>query len=184
MEVSFCPSLLPKVETGLKWPKPESQFDFGKRGAGERIIRKNLRRCVEHIARLSERTGRNLHLGFEPEPLCLLENSGETIRFFDRLRGEHPGDPRLIEHLGVNYDACHLSNGLLRAPMRRSAESVLGLEGVGVAVKMARRELKSRGPDPSADLGYIMLNTWYFPILMLQIQLGQSPVHPTVVLQQ
>ena len=32
--------------------------------------------------RSSERTKRQLHLGLEPEPLCLLENSGETISFF------------------------------------------------------------------------------------------------------
>ena len=25
------------------------------------------------------------------------------------MREEHPGDPRLAEHLGVNYDTCHLA---------------------------------------------------------------------------
>jgi hypothetical protein len=50
-----------------------------------------------------------LHLGLEPEPLCVLESSGETIQFFDRMRAEHPRDPRLAEHLGVNYDTCHFA---------------------------------------------------------------------------
>jgi hypothetical protein len=50
-----------------------------------------------------------MHLGLEPEPLCLLESSGETIQFFDRMRAEHPHDPRLAEHLGVNYDTCHFA---------------------------------------------------------------------------
>jgi hypothetical protein len=50
-----------------------------------------------------------MHLGLEPEPLCLLESSGETIQFFDRMRGDHPHDPRLMEHLGVNYDTCHFA---------------------------------------------------------------------------
>ena len=50
-----------------------------------------------------------MHLGLEPEPLCLLESSGETIQLFDRLRIEHPRDPRLAEHLGVNYDTCHFA---------------------------------------------------------------------------
>src|SRR5205807_7327 len=31
------------------------------------------------------------------------------IHFFDRLRAEHRRDPRLEEHLGVNYDTCHLA---------------------------------------------------------------------------
>jgi hypothetical protein len=72
-------------------------------------IRNNLWSCVEHIARLSERTGRTLHLGVEPEPLGLFENSVETVEFFGALREEHPNDPRLNAHLGVNYDACHFA---------------------------------------------------------------------------
>jgi hypothetical protein len=74
-----------------------------------KIIRKNLWRCIEHISRLSEKTKHNLHLGLEPEPLGLLENSAETIEFFEQLRSEHPNDPRLDEHLGVNYDCCHFA---------------------------------------------------------------------------
>ena len=50
-----------------------------------------------------------MHLGLEPEPLGWFENSAETIRFFEQLRAEHPNDPRLNEHLGVNYDTCHLA---------------------------------------------------------------------------
>jgi hypothetical protein len=72
-------------------------------------IRNNLWACVEHIARLSERTGRTLHLGVEPEPLGLFENSAETVAFFTSLRDDHPNDPRLNAHLGVNYDACHFA---------------------------------------------------------------------------
>jgi len=72
-------------------------------------IRNHLWRCVEHVARLSEQTGRTLRLGLEPEPLCVLESSGETIQFFERMRAEHPRDPRLAEHLGVNYDTCHFA---------------------------------------------------------------------------
>ena len=74
-----------------------------------KAMRENIWHCVEHIARISEQAGRKLHLGLEPEPLCLLESSAETIQFFERLRAEHPHDPRLAEHLGVNYDTCHFA---------------------------------------------------------------------------
>jgi hypothetical protein len=74
-----------------------------------KAMRNNLWRCVEHIAGLTARTGRMLHLGLEPEPLCFLETSAETIRFFEQLRQVRPGDDRLQHHLGVNYDACHLA---------------------------------------------------------------------------
>lgn len=74
-----------------------------------KIIRDNLWRCVEHVARVSTQTGRKLHLGLEPEPMCLLETTGEVVQLFDRLRAEHHNDPRLAEHLGVTYDVCHLA---------------------------------------------------------------------------
>jgi hypothetical protein len=72
-------------------------------------MRTNIWRCIEHIERVSQRSGKRLHLGLEPEPLCFLETSSETALFYDQLRDEHPGDSRLREHLGVNYDTCHLA---------------------------------------------------------------------------
>ncbi|MHB8520768.1 MAG: metabolite traffic protein EboE [Limisphaerales bacterium] len=74
-----------------------------------RALRDNLWRCVEHLARLRERTGKTLHLGLEPEPLCHLETSEETVRFFEQMRADRPNDTKLAEHLGVTYDACHLA---------------------------------------------------------------------------
>jgi len=73
------------------------------------MIRANLWKCVEHVARISQQTGRKLHLGLEPEPLCVLETTGEVVHFFDRMRSEHRNDPRLTEILGINYDTCHLA---------------------------------------------------------------------------
>lgn len=75
----------------------------------EKTIRDNVWRCVEHITKVSRASGRKLHLGLEPEPLGWFETSAETISFFERLRSEHPNDARLAEHLGVNYDTCHLA---------------------------------------------------------------------------
>ncbi|MBI4662074.1 MAG: metabolite traffic protein EboE [Verrucomicrobia bacterium] len=74
-----------------------------------RLMRANLWRCVEHTATLTERTGKQLHLGLEPEPLCYLETSPETARFFEEMRADRPKDSRLDRHLGVNYDTCHLA---------------------------------------------------------------------------
>jgi len=88
---------------------PGSFKEFIRTKEQERAMRNNLWRCVEHIAGVSERSGTKLHLGLEPEPLCYLETSEETARFFDQLRADRPNDPRLGEHLGVNYDTCHLA---------------------------------------------------------------------------
>jgi hypothetical protein len=101
--------LLPPDVEGSVSTLPGSFKDFITTPEQERAIRDNVWRCVEHIAKLSERTGHRLHLGLEPEPFGYFENSAETTRFFDQLRDEHPRDPRLDAHLGVNYDACHFA---------------------------------------------------------------------------
>jgi hypothetical protein len=101
--------LVPDGIEGSVSTLPGSFKAFVKTDSQRRAIRKNLWRCVEHISRLSERTGKKLHLGLEPEPLCLLENTGETRSLFAQLRDEHKNDPRLDEFLGVNYDCCHFA---------------------------------------------------------------------------
>ena len=72
-------------------------------------MRSNLWDCVDHIARLSEASGKFLHLGLEPEPLCYLETSSEMVRFMDAMRADRPSDSSVNRHLGVNYDTCHLA---------------------------------------------------------------------------
>lgn len=101
--------LVPPGVDGSVSTLPGSFKEFYPSLGAQRTIRQNIWRSVEHVARISARTGRNLHLGLEPEPLCLLESSGETLHFFDQLRTEHPHDDRLERHLGVNYDTCHFA---------------------------------------------------------------------------
>jgi len=101
--------LVPEGIEGSVSTVPCSFKPFIKTPAQARAIRDNLWRCVEHIATLSERTGKQLDLGLEPEPLCYLETSEETVGFFDLLRADRPNDARLDAHLGVNYDTCHLA---------------------------------------------------------------------------
>jgi len=101
--------LLPPGLEGSVSTLPGSFKEFHPSLEARKIMRQNVWRCVEHIARVSAKTGRNLHLGLEPEPLCLLESSAETLHLFDHLRAEHPADERLTAHLGVNYDTCHFA---------------------------------------------------------------------------
>jgi hypothetical protein len=101
--------LLPGGVEGSVSTVPGSFKEFISNREQEKIIRDNLWRCVEQISLVSKKSERKLHLGLEPEPLGLLENSDETIEFFAQLRREHPNDARLDEHLGVNYDTCHFA---------------------------------------------------------------------------
>jgi len=101
--------LVPAGVEGSVSTSPGSFKEFITTPEQERRIRDNLWDCVRHIASASKRTGRKLHVGVEPEPLGLFENTEETVHFFERLRDEHPHDDRLEEYLGVNYDTCHFA---------------------------------------------------------------------------
>jgi hypothetical protein len=101
--------LVPPGIEGSVSTSPGSFKDFITSPDQERAMRDNFWRCVEHVAALSERSNRQLHLGVEPEPFGWFENTTETLRFFEQMRDEHPDDERLERHLGVNYDACHFA---------------------------------------------------------------------------
>jgi hypothetical protein len=101
--------LLPPGMEGSVSTLPGSFKEFIQGPDQVQLIRDNLWRCVQHVAELSDRTGRTFHLGLEPEPLGLFENSVETVKFFEELRQQHPKDSRLGRHLGVNYDTCHFA---------------------------------------------------------------------------
>ena len=102
-------TLVPARVEGSVSTLPGSFKEFITEGSQEQQIRDNIWKCVEHIADLSDRTGKTLHLGLEPEPLGYFETSAETVQFFETLKAEHSTDSKLIDHLGVNYDTCHLA---------------------------------------------------------------------------
>lgn len=101
--------LVPVGMEGSVSTSPGSYKDFITSPEQERAIRDNYWQVVEHLAVLSERANRQLHLGVEPEPFGWFEDTAETLKFFEQLRDEHPDDSRLERHLGVNYDACHFA---------------------------------------------------------------------------
>jgi sugar phosphate isomerase/epimerase len=73
-----------------------STWDGERRDAAAR----NLVALGEGLAVLEERTGRPVRIGFEPEPGCVLETTGDGAR--------HLGDVDR-SRLGICLDACHLA---------------------------------------------------------------------------
>jgi hypothetical protein len=138
--------LLPKDVEGSVSTVPCSFKELVHSEEQWKAIRRNLWECVEHTARMSERRGHKLHLGLEPEPLCLLETSAETVRFFEEMRKEHPGDSRLAEHLGVNYDTCHLA---VEFEEPQDALGALIKEGIKISKLHLSSALKVK-PTPEA----------------------------------
>ena len=77
--------------------------------ADESSLFANLETCARHIEDLSEQTGRDLHLGLEPEPLGHFENTRDTLAFFDRLLAQSDDPDLLLRRVGINYDTCHFA---------------------------------------------------------------------------
>ena len=102
-------ALVPEGVEGSVSTLPGSFKEFITEESQEQQIRDNIWKCVEHIADLSDHTGKPLHLGLEPEPLGYFETSAETVQFFESMKAEHSTGSKLIDHLGVNYDTCHLA---------------------------------------------------------------------------
>ena len=102
---------------------------------------------------MSERSKRKLHLGLEPEPLCYLENSGETIAFFERMRKDRPGDPRLDEYLGVNYDCCHFAVEYEEPEAAISAFQQAGIKISKIHLSSALKTTATgRGPNDPGEI--------------------------------
>lgn len=61
---------------------------------------------------LHDESGRVIRLAIEPEPLCILETTAETLNFFEQLyqTADEQGLADVARrHLGVCYDVCHQS---------------------------------------------------------------------------
>ncbi len=92
---------------GIPSANPDAPSDQERRKA----IFQNLTTCGRAIAALAAKSGRDLHLGLEPEPCCLIETSAETVAFFNdwRTSDRSVESEGLLRHVGVNYDCCHLA---------------------------------------------------------------------------
>lgn len=101
--------LLPKGMSGSVSTLPGSHKEFGIGVDELDAIFTNLKACSEHIERLSQETGHDLHLGLEPEPLGLVETSGEALKFFGLYLDQYPRDTTFFKRVGINYDCCHLA---------------------------------------------------------------------------
>ena len=102
--------LCPAESGGSVSTLPGSFKEFG---ADENLIFANLYSCALTVETLAKETGKDLHLGLEPEPLGHFENTEETIAFFERFFAwcdiEELDSNPIKKHIGINYDTCHFA---------------------------------------------------------------------------
>lgn len=134
-----------------------------------RAIFENLTDCGRHLAALSERTGRDLHLGLEPEPLCLLETTAETVDFFQEWSAGDAAVERegLFRRIGVNYDCCHLA-----VEFESAAAALDRLTGAGL--RLSKLHLSSALRVRPDAAGREALSGFIEPVYLHQVVVGEG----------
>jgi sugar phosphate isomerase/epimerase len=99
-------TLVPEGLDGSVSTLPGSFKEFN---ADESLIQKHLLELADFVEDLSESSGRDLHLGLEPEPRGHFENTPETLAFFERLLVKADDPAKVLRRLGINYDTCHFA---------------------------------------------------------------------------
>lgn len=85
---------------------PISHKSFGR--TAEEVI-PLVREIGNFLVQLAAETGRDCHLGFEPEPLGFLETTQESIAFLEQVFAGQENAPELRKRLGITWDTCHLA---------------------------------------------------------------------------
>ena len=121
------------------------------------------------IADLSARTGRDLHLGLEPEPCCYFETTPETVDFFNGWRAsDRAVDAEgLLRRVGVNYDCCHLGVEFESAPAALDRLAAAGLRLSKIHLSSALRVK----PDAA---GRAALAAFVEPTYLHQVVVGNA----------
>ena len=119
--------LLPEGVSGSVSTLPGSHKTFQVGSDELSAIFTNLRLCRQHIEKVVEASGHDLHLGLEPEPLGLFETSGETLKFFGLYFDRNPQDRDFFKFIGLNYDTCHLA-----IEFEEAAEALNRITGAGI----------------------------------------------------
>ncbi|MBT5902220.1 MAG: metabolite traffic protein EboE [Opitutaceae bacterium] len=129
----------------------------------------NMTAIGRYIAERSARTGRDLHLGLEPEPCCYFETTPETIDFFKGWRASDPSveSEGLMRHVGVNYDCCHLG-----VEFESAAQSLDLLTAAGI--RLSKIHLSSALRVTPDEAGRAAVAAFVEPTYLHQVVVGNA----------
>ena len=147
--VQILQALLPEGVDGGVSTAPMSYKPWmaaAEAGAWDAIVR-NVVRVAEALVRVHQDTGRLIHLDIEPEPDCSIENTDETLAFFEqrllprgapRLAAALGISPaaareRLLDHIRVCFDCCHFA-----VEFEESRAAIDSLSAAGIRIGRAQ----------------------------------------------
>ena len=151
-------------------------------GSGDlTLVVDHLAAAVAYLAALREDTGREIHLGLEPEPDCYLETTAETITFFKdimftagaqevaRILKCYRSDAEAMirRHLGVCFDTCHVA---LQGEDLTESLRAYQFEGI----RISKIQLSAALRVASNPEGWAALQPFVEPVYLHQVK-GRSP---------
>jgi len=164
--VDILAELIPEGEEGSISTSPVSYKYWGQSSDEYVKIKKaaaiNMARLAWQMAEIFKDQEEEIHIDIEPEPDCLLENSRETIGFFneyllpvgsDLLMSEYKisqekAENILRRHIGVCYDTCHFA-----LEYEDPSEAIQSLvdEGIRIGKTQISAALKVKLDEERAD---------------------------------
>ena len=153
----------------------------------------NLASVVAYLGAIYEETGKEIHLGLEPEPSCFLESTPETIRFFKevmwtegleevkRIRKCYTKDAESMmrRHLGVCFDTCHVA-----LQFEEPVESLKAYLAEGI--RISKVQLSSALATQNTPEAHAALRSFIEPVYLHQVKARDrdGSVHSWVDLPQ
>lgn len=160
-------ALVPAGVPGSVSTVPVSFKGFDTSGDHRAAVFANLSACARHIEALVDRTGLDLSLGLEPEPLCVLETTAETVAFFEAWDTADPDAARWRQLVGVNYDCCHLA-----VEFESPHDALERLAGAGL--RLSKLHLSSALRVTPDDEGRAALAPFVEPTYLHQVVVGSA----------
>ena len=160
--VQILAALLPDGEEGSISTSPLSYKPWiaaADRDYALQVAAANLARVATELHSLHDSAGVLIHLGLEPEPDCLIENTAETVDFFENylLKAEAPALRRndvlhgsngrkgaeliLRRHVRICVDACHFA-----VEYETPSDALARFESAGIRTSKAQLSSALRVP--------------------------------------
>jgi sugar phosphate isomerase/epimerase len=172
---------LPPGTDGSISTVPGSFKQWMKTDADREQVARNLAAVALHFARVEQDTGREIHLGLEPEPDCFLETTPETLAFFRdtllpiggaeiaRQRGisRDAAEALLRRHVGVCFDTCHVA-----LQYEEPAESLRALFDAGI--RISKVQISAALRTTSTPESWAALRPFAEPVYLHQVK-GRAP---------
>jgi hypothetical protein len=156
--------LLPAGVAGSISTVPGSYRAWIESEDAERAVARGLADAAWVLDEIERKTGRMIALALEPEPDCLLETTGDCVRFWseilllegmqrlwDRSGSFERAESCLRRHIGVCVDTCHLA-----IQFESPETAVASLAAAGIAIPKVQLSAALRGavtPDTVRRLG-------------------------------